>query len=90
MEIRYQTAKQTYIRGLKAYIEANPEACLTAQFELRTADRLWERVRLEGVKVNDDWIGIRVAARLLGIPNTDESWRAYLAGAKPTKARSLF
>lgn len=89
MNLRLQQAKQKYIIGLKHYIEVNPDNCLTAQFELRTADRLWERVRIEGVKVNDDWIGIRIAAKLLGIPNTDESWRAFLLGVKPTKARSL-
>lgn len=89
MQIRYETAKREYKRGLERYIETHPENCLSAQYELRTADRLWERVRLEGVKVNDDWVGIRIAASLLGIPNTNESWRAYLTGARPTKARSL-
>lgn len=89
MNIRLERAKREYVRGLKHYIETNPDNCLTAQYELRTADRLWERVRIEGVSVSDTWIGIGIAARLLGIPNTNESWRAYLSGAQPTRARTL-
>lgn len=85
MNNRMIAAKSAYIKGLNAYIERYPDNCLTAQYELRTADRLWHRVEREGVTVSRDWIGIRIAAKLLNIPNTDQSWKAYLSGARAVR-----
>lgn len=82
---RLSTARMQYVRGLKAYIERNPERCLTAKRELECSDRTWARIEREGVQVSSDWIGIGIAARLLGISNTNESWTAYLKGASKVR-----
>jgi len=85
MNSRFTAAKQAYIKGLNHFIETYPDNNLTAKFELETADRLWHRVEREGVTVHDGWIGIRIAAKLLNIPNTDASWKAYLTGARAVR-----
>lgn len=97
IQSRVMSAKQAYRKGLAYYIEQNPDACLTAKRELESMDRTWSRIEREGVQVGDHWIGIRIAAKFLGIKNTDQSWKAYLHGAPvvrgslggPTPSRSI-